>query len=53
MFRGFKLPFNKVHKQERARYSLSIYVSMIFANAGGERKTKVFETRFTFNDMKK
>jgi len=30
-----------------------LHVSMTFATAGGEKKQKVVETRFTFNDMKK
>lgn len=30
-----------------------LHVSMTFATSGGEKKQKVVETRFTFNDMKK
>jgi len=30
-----------------------LQVSMTFATAGEEKEQKVFETRFTFNDMKK
>jgi hypothetical protein len=30
-----------------------LHVSVTFATAGGEKKQKVVETRFTFNDMKK